>query len=426
VATHPGPRLGAVAAEVIGAWIADGVPPSDLAVLARVHSTLVPVKAALVDRGVATNDLLDAGQLRRTTVRALLAWIELALGPERIPRRVLLETIRRPGRGLTTVARELLDRPHFSLSDLETLGAELEGRRAARWADYLADAATAVRLAEIADAERLVAHVVETIGLGRTAGTLDAGRTNAARSGHVDDLVAVRRAAALHPELTDFIGWLRAALGRPSTAEGVTLSSIHRVKGMEWRRVVVFGVDRDAMPHRLSGDLEEERRILHVAITRGIEEVVVLADADRPSPFLAELAGTAPPPADEGTSPTKSVEKGATVRLIGGYEGTIVEVGVGTVTVALDTGAEVVAGVEEILGEAGVDEHLAERLRIWRLETSRRLGVPAYVVFDDRTLEAIATLRPTDERSLLAVPGIGPRRLEDYGDEILGIVAETG
>jgi DNA helicase-2/ATP-dependent DNA helicase PcrA len=51
------------------------------------------------------------------------------------------------------------------------------------------------------------------------------------------------------------------------------------------------------MPHRLATDTEEERRILHVAITRAREQVVVLTDAARPSPFVAELLEPAAPAA---------------------------------------------------------------------------------------------------------------------------------
>jgi superfamily II DNA helicase RecQ len=48
--------------------------------------------------------------------------------------------------------------------------------------------------------------------------------------------------------------------------------------------------------------------------------------------------------------------------------------------------------------------------------------VPAYVVFNDRTLEAIATLRPASETALLDVPGIGPAKLDAYGDQLLDLI----
>jgi ATP-dependent DNA helicase RecQ len=70
-----------------------------------------------------------------------------------------------------------------------------------------------------------------------------------------------------------------------------------------------------------------------------------------------------------------------------------------------------------------VDEALAERLRAWRRERSRADGVPAYVVLTNATLEAVCRSLPEDEDSLLAVPGMGPARVERYGGELLELVA---
>jgi superfamily II DNA helicase RecQ len=63
------------------------------------------------------------------------------------------------------------------------------------------------------------------------------------------------------------------------------------------------------------------------------------------------------------------------------------------------------------------------RLKEWRLDQARSQGVPAYVVFNDRTLEALAALRPTTEEALLAISGIGPAKLDSYGDDLLDILA---
>ena len=68
------------------------------------------------------------------------------------------------------------------------------------------------------------------------------------------------------------------------------------------------------------------------------------------------------------------------------------------------------------------DEPLLERLIEWRRERARADGVPAYVVADNKTLAAIAARRPSDAAGLLAVPGIGQRKVAGYGDEILAIV----
>ena len=173
----------------------------------------------------------------------------------------------------------------------------------------------------------------------------------------------------------------------------MTLSTVHRVKGMEWDRVVVFGVDDGLMPHALAAetDLEEERRVLHVAVTRARCRVVLAADSAGPSPFLAELRGERPrapavPPAPAGTRPAAMVP------------------------------AE---------GEARpVDPELFEKLKAWRLEKARERKVPPYVVFHDRTLEAMAAAHPRNELELLDISGVGPKKLDDYGEELLELVED--
>ena len=63
-----------------------------------------------------------------------------------------------------------------------------------------------------------------------------------------------------------------------------------------------------------------------------------------------------------------------------------------------------------------------DRLRHWRLETARAAGVPAYVVFHDATLAAIASARPTSLAELLRVSGVGESKLRKYGDEVLEVL----
>jgi DNA topoisomerase-3 len=66
---------------------------------------------------------------------------------------------------------------------------------------------------------------------------------------------------------------------------------------------------------------------------------------------------------------------------------------------------------------------LVARLRAWRLEESRRRRVPAFRIFGDRTLLALAEDRPASEAALLAVPGLGPKLVERYGEVLLKLVA---
>jgi ATP-dependent DNA helicase RecQ len=65
---------------------------------------------------------------------------------------------------------------------------------------------------------------------------------------------------------------------------------------------------------------------------------------------------------------------------------------------------------------------LAGALRAWRSETARKRGVPAYVVLHDATIDGIATSRPTTPTQLRGIPGIGDKKLEHYGDELIALV----
>jgi ATP-dependent DNA helicase RecQ len=66
-----------------------------------------------------------------------------------------------------------------------------------------------------------------------------------------------------------------------------------------------------------------------------------------------------------------------------------------------------------------------DRLRHWRLETAQAAGVPAYVVFHDKTLAAIASARPTTLGELLRVSGVGESKLRRYGDEVLEVLRQA-
>ncbi|MEO7720215.1 MAG: RecQ family ATP-dependent DNA helicase [Capsulimonas sp.] len=68
------------------------------------------------------------------------------------------------------------------------------------------------------------------------------------------------------------------------------------------------------------------------------------------------------------------------------------------------------------------DPELFEVLKSWRREAAREASVPPYVIFGDKTLRALAEMRPTNEEDLLRVPGIGPAKAEKYGDTVLKMV----
>ena len=71
---------------------------------------------------------------------------------------------------------------------------------------------------------------------------------------------------------------------------------------------------------------------------------------------------------------------------------------------------------------ADADPALFERLRAWRAEVARRQGVPAYIIFHDRTLSELAAQKPADLAAMEALPGIGRSKLDRYGEALLEVL----
>ena len=80
------------------------------------------------------------------------------------------------------------------------------------------------------------------------------------------------------------------------------------------------------------------------------------------------------------------------------------------------------APARQVATPGPADGDALERLRRWRLEASRAQGVPAYVVFHDRTLAEIVARAPRDLNELERVPGVGPTKLSRYGDQVLAVL----
>jgi DNA helicase-2/ATP-dependent DNA helicase PcrA len=358
-----------------------------------------------------------------------------------------MTAVRRPSRGLNRLAADLLGgRRFYDLGAVLAARRDLTGKQAQRWDGFVEDLERVAMAAEQDDAAALLDVVVRRVGLESSALALDSGRSRADRSAQSDDLVALRRAAAIHSTASDFEAWLTEMIDRAGS-DGVTLSTVHRAKGREWGRVLVFGVDRGLLPHDLATDLEEERRILHVAITRGIQQVTILSDVENPSRFLRELTGEAPRKVEpepvgrrkrtERKIRGDGVEAGDAVAVFGGISGVVADIDTDGVWLEVEGGGrfQIRWGDEVKSGDRSgplmpapeaiaPDSDLVEQLKAWRLETARATGMPAYVILHDATIETIAGIRPQTETQLASVPGIGPAKLEAYGDAILEICAE--
>ena len=207
----------------------------------------------------------------------------------------LAEALRRPSRPLHPRVAEWVAE-QGDVAALRRLAARLNAERDTERVTSFAD--DIERMQQLADGGASTAALVDVllddIGLAGAVQTLDATRHGMNRAAQGDDLAAIRHLAALHDDAPTFERWLRDGLATPRQPGGVVLATVHRVKGQEWPHVIVHLADADQFPHRLADDVEEERRLLHVAITRARRHATIVTSR-RPSPFIAEL--TTEPPA---------------------------------------------------------------------------------------------------------------------------------
>lgn len=168
----------------------------------------------------------------------------------------------------------------------------------------------------------------------------------------------------------------------------VTLATVHAIKGMEATLVFVARCnvqsfpcivsDRPLMDKIRNGEEpdreEEELRLLYVALTRAKEELFITYSGT-PSKFLASHIGKL-------------------------------------------QGQKSIPDVNSTKGNLTYD-----RLRAWRTEVARKKGMPPYIIFPDKTLIELATQKPATLQDLERVNGIGPIKIQQYGEEILDIIA---
>lgn len=210
------------------------------------------------------------------------------------------------------------------------------------------------------------------------------------------------------------------AAAEASDTDSVTLSTMHSAKGLEWEAVAVIGVSEGLMPFALANTpagVAEEKRLLYVAITRARTRLRLSWATGgasgrgnrEPSRFLrqAKLASAA---AGAKTSRTRSGSRRSLPKCR-------------VCKASLSEAAEIKLG-RHLDCAADFDEALFEALKKWRLATAQAASVPAFVVFTDATLQALAEQCPTDQQQLLAVQGIGLTKAERYGPEVLAQIAQ--
>jgi len=393
--------LSAAARDQVTAWRGEGVDDDDIAVLARVNSVLLPIQVLLTEAGVPCARAVGPEVLSRTGSAAALAYLRMGLDPDHISGADVSATVRRPSRKIArNVLTMMTRRPHTSVAELGRLGEWLSGDDSDRVAGYVDDIGVVAAAAASGDTASVLATIRTRVGLDSALDALDSSRGAVDRSAHGDDLWALEQVAALHPDPATFEDWLRSMIVG-TAGEGVHLSTVHKVKGREWPRVIVFAASAGLFPHRLSDDVEEERRVFHVAVTRARTSVVVLADAAAPSPFLDELTGVAPEAARAPDRPAADRLARAATASGAGRAGRP-------------------AGEVVVLSPSA--EKAFEALREWRTDQARREKMPPYVVMSDAHLRGIAAQAPGSPAELARCAGIGPVKLERYGDDILRVL----
>jgi DNA helicase II / ATP-dependent DNA helicase PcrA len=169
--------------------------------------------------------------------------------------------------------------------------------------------------------------------------------------------------------VAEFVAHLEERFGTGGEARGVHFLTYHRAKGLEFEAVFLPRLEERELPSKLSktpAAIAEERRLLYVGMTRAKRQLTITW-AGKPSRFLAELGV-------EREAPAKTVEP---------------------------------------------DNPLYAALKRWRLETAKAEERPAYVIFHNSTLAEIVRRAPRTRDELAAVPGVGPAKLERYGEDVL-------
>jgi len=352
---------------------ADGVDFRDMAVLFRINAQSPPIEQALADRNIPY--LVRGGErfYERPEVRQTL---------------LTLRTATRAGTGTeqgsaVEQVKDVLITLGWTQQPPEGAGALRE-----RWESL----AALLTVAEDLQAEADVAA--------------------AAGDGSAEPLTL----AAVSAELDR-----RAETQHVPTAQGVTISTLHSAKGLEWDAVALLGIHEGSLPFVLATSPEqisEEQRLLYVGVTRARRLLRVSWSRTRsgnghartPSRFLQPvLPDSLRGPANGQRSARRSRHSALSMH-------------------CQSCGRSLTGAAERKIGRhldcpATYDERTMALLREWRRQEAADQKLPAYCIFTDATLIAIAEARPRSTADLIKVQGLGRTKADKYGEHVLAIIA---
>ncbi|WP_343708479.1 ATP-dependent DNA helicase UvrD2 [Mycobacterium sp.] len=381
-------------AKSISRLVDAGTPPSEIAVLYRINAQSEVYEEALTEAGIAYQVRGGEGFFSRQEIRQALLALKRAANSD----------VEAPGPDGGDLLRPASPRLRSPGPD----GGDLLRPASPRLQSPLPE---------------VVRGLLEPLGLTAEPPTGKRARERwealAALAELVDEEVAHRPALSL-PELLAELR-TRADSRHPPVVQGVTLASLHAAKGLEWDAVFLVGLTDGTLPisHALarggeSEAVEEERRLLYVGITRARVHLAISwalsrnpggRQSRKSSRFLNGLS----PQTQVGATPNRPRRKNGPASRC-----RICNNRLTTPTAIMLRRCETCA--------ADIDDELLLQLKDWRLRTAKEMNVPAYVVFTDNTLIAIAELLPTDDAALVAIPGIGARKLEQFGPDVLDLV----
>jgi DNA helicase II / ATP-dependent DNA helicase PcrA len=224
------------------------------------------------------------------------------------------------------------------------------------------------------------------------------------------------------PSASAFVEWLRTTISSEDPdRDAVDITTFHAAKGLEWPIVHVAGLEQGLVPighAKTASALAEERRLFYVALTRAEHELVCTWAEQRtfgqrsrprdPSPYLEALAHAAGQ-GDDVPADWRAFLRAERAKLAAAGPG---------------RGGGARRSRQSPPELSPDDQAVFDALKQWRATKARAANVPAYVIFNDATLAAIASKRPSSPQQLLTLPGIGPVKVERHGPEVLSVVAE--
>ncbi|MGY6502249.1 MAG: ATP-dependent helicase [Acidimicrobiales bacterium] len=224
------------------------------------------------------------------------------------------------------------------------------------------------------------------------------------------------------PSTDRFLDWLRATVASDAPdRDAVEVTTFHAAKGLEWPIVHLAGLEQGMVPighAKTDAALEEERRLFYVAVTRAERELHCTWAQQRTfgqrtatreaSPYLGQVELANEHMSGDGAAPTEW-----------------------TALIRAERTRLVASGARPSRSRRGpaaeldpADAEVFEALRAWRSTKAKAVSVPAYVIFSDATLVAIASAKPRSRRDLVSLPGIGPVKAERHGPDVLDVIAE--